>query len=79
MGSQMKGECWAWQGLYTHGPACVDTPGGRLDLQPGTLLWSGAGSVASPEDDLTAPWCLVAGRQAWWLGLRAHGPKEGRI
>ena len=75
MGSQMKGEGWAWQGLYTHGPACVDTPGGRLDLQPGTLLWSDAGSDHTPEDDLTAPWCLVAGRQAWWLGLQAPGPK----
>lgn len=78
MGSQMKGEGWAWQGLYTHGPACVDTPGGRLDLQPGTLLWSDAGSGHPPEDDLTAPWCLVAGHQAWWLGLQAPGPKEGR-
>lgn len=78
MGSQMKGEGWAWQGLYAHGPACVDTPGGRLELQPGTLLWSDAGSDHTPEDDLTAPWCLVAGHQAWWLGLQAPGPKEGR-
>ncbi|MCE2690547.1 MAG: HutD family protein [Rubrivivax sp.] len=78
MGSQMKGEGWAWKGLYTHGPACVDTPGGRLELQPGTLLWSDAESGHPPEDDLTAPWCLVAGRQAWWLGLQAPGPKEER-
>lgn len=78
LGSQMKGEGWTWRGLYTHGPACVDTPGGRLELQPGTLLWSDAGSDHTPEDDLTAPWCLVAGHQAWWLGLQAPGPKEGR-
>ena len=78
MGSQMKGEGWAWQGLYTHGPACLDTPGGRLELQPGMLLWSDAGSVAAPAADLTAPWCLVEGRQAWWLGLQAPGPEEDR-
>ena len=77
-GSQMKGEGWAWRGLYTHDPACVDTTGGRLELPPGTLLWSGAGSVASPEADLTSPWCLVEGRQAWWLGLQAPSPEEDR-
>ena len=77
-GSQMKGEGWAWQGLYTHGPACLDTPGGRLELQPGMLLRSDAGSVAAPAADLTAPWCLVEGRQAWWLGLQAPGPEEDR-
>jgi environmental stress-induced protein Ves len=78
MRAKTKGEGWAWRGLYTHGPACVDTPGGRLELQPGTLLWSDAGSGHTPEADLWAPWCLVAGRQAWWLGLQAPGPKVER-
>jgi environmental stress-induced protein Ves len=78
LGSQMKGEGWAWRGLYTHGPARVDAPGGRLELQPGTLLWSDAGPGHSPQAGLTAPWYLVEGRQAWWLGLQAPGPEEDR-
>ena len=76
--SQMKGEGWAWRGLYTHGTACVETPAGRLELQPGTLLWTDAGSGHTPEADLTAPWCLVQGRQAWWLGLQALGLEAER-
>jgi hypothetical protein len=64
---------WAWRGLYTNGPACLDTPGGRIALHEATLLWSGAGADGEAEEAMTAPWCLIEGSQAWWLGLHSSG------
>ncbi len=64
---------WIWRGLYTHMPACLDTPGGRIALPDATLLWSGAGADGEAEDTMTAPWCLIEGAQAWWLGLHSSG------
>ncbi len=69
-------ERWIWWGLYTHGPACVDALGGRHELQPGTLLWSDAGSVPAPEAELPVSWRLMEGRQAWWLGVQAPDHEE---
>ena len=67
---------WAWQGLYTHGPALLATPGGRFELQAGTLAWCDSTVVQPREAAAEAPWCLVEGRQAWWLGLLVHGPSR---
>ena len=69
---------WSWRGLYTHGPACLDTPGGRIVLHEATLLWSGAGADGKAEDAMTAPWCLIEGTQAWWLGLHSSGLEDDR-
>ncbi len=69
---------WIWRGLYTHGPACLDTPGGRIVLHEATLLWSGAGADGKAEDAMMAPWCLIEGSQAWWLGLHSSGLEEDR-
>jgi environmental stress-induced protein Ves len=69
---------WIWRGLYTHGPACLDTPGGRVVLPDAALLWSGTGADGKAEDAMTAPWCLIEGAQAWWLGLHSSGLEDGR-
>jgi environmental stress-induced protein Ves len=69
---------WAWRGLYTHGPACLDTPGGRIVLPDAALLWSGTGTEREAEDAMTAPWCLIEGSQAWWLGLHSSGLEDDR-
>jgi environmental stress-induced protein Ves len=69
---------WIWRGLYTHGPACLHTPGGRIVLPEATLLWSGAGADGEAEDAMTAPWCLIEGSQAWWLGLHSSGLEDDR-
>jgi environmental stress-induced protein Ves len=71
-------ERWLWRGLYTHGPACLNTPGGRIVLHEATLLWSGAGADGEAEDAMTAPWCLIEGSQAWWLGLHSSGLEDDR-
>lgn len=64
---------WAWQGLYTHGPALLATPGGRFELQAGTLAWCDGTVVQPREAAVAAPWSLVEGSQAWWLGLLVRG------
>jgi environmental stress-induced protein Ves len=69
---------WAWRGLYTHGPACLETPGGCIVLPDAALLWSGAGADGEAEDAMTAPWCLIEGSQAWWLGLHSSGLEDDR-
>ncbi|MEI8264721.1 MAG: HutD family protein [Betaproteobacteria bacterium] len=69
---------WSWRGLYTHGPACLDTPGGRIVLPDAALLWSGTGADGKAEDAMTAPWCLIEGSQAWWLGLHSCGLEDDR-
>ena len=67
-----------WRGLYTHGPACLDTPGGRIVLPEAALLWSGAGADGEAEEAMTASWCLIEGSQAWWLGLHSSGLEGDR-
>jgi environmental stress-induced protein Ves len=69
---------WAWRGLYTHGPACLDTPGGRIALPDAALLWSGTGTEREAEEAMTASWCLIEGSQAWWLGLHSSGLEDDR-
>ena len=69
---------WIWRGLYTHGPACLETHGGRIVLPEAALLWSGAGADGEAEDAMTAPWCLIEGSQAWWLGLHSSGLEDDR-
>ena len=69
---------WIWRGLYTQGPACLDTPRGRIVLPDAALLWSGAGAEGEAEDAMTAPWCLIEGSQAWWLGLHSSGLEDNR-
>lgn len=69
---------WAWRGLYTHGPACLDTPGGSIVLPEAALLWSGAGADGEAEEAMTASWCLIEGSQAWWLGLHSSGLEGDR-
>jgi environmental stress-induced protein Ves len=69
---------WIWQGLYTHGPALLDAPGGRFELPAGTLAWRDGTGVDLCEAAAAAAWCLVEGHQAWWLGLQAPGPEEDR-
>ncbi len=69
---------WIWRGLYTHGPACLDTPGGRIVLPEAALLWSGAGADGEAEEAMTASWCLIEGSQAWWLGLHSSGLEGDR-
>ncbi len=69
---------WSWRGLYTHGPACLDTPDGRIVLREAALLWSGTGADGEAEDAMTAPWCLIEGSQAWWLGLHSSGLEKDR-
>lgn len=66
----------AWQGLYTHGPALLDTPGGRFELSAGTLAWWHGTAVDPREAAAMAPWCLVEGRQAWWLGLLVRSDSQ---
>lgn len=67
-GSREAGQRWAWRGLYTHGPAGLDTPDGRQVLPAGSLLWSDAGECPA--------WRLIEGAQAWWLGLLTAHPAE---
>ncbi|MFM8770036.1 MAG: HutD family protein, partial [Rubrivivax sp.] len=74
---------FAWYGLYTHSPAVLDTPGGRITLPAGSLAWSDASLTTTPELTPSAPWRLVDGAQAWWLGLlvgsaRAAGMSQAR-
>ena len=69
---------WIWQGLYTHGPALLDAPGGRFELPAGTLAWRDGTGVDPRDAAAAAAWCLVEGHQAWWLGLQAPGPEEDR-
>jgi hypothetical protein len=69
---------WVWRGLYTHGPACLHTPGGSIVLPDAALLWSGTGTEREAEDAMTAPWCLIEGSQAWWLGLHSSGLEDDR-
>lgn len=69
---------WVWRGLYTHGPACLDTHGGRIVLPEAALLWSGAGADGEAEEAMTASWCLIEGSQAWWLGLHSSGLEGDR-
>ena len=66
----------AWHGLYTHGPALLDTPGGRFELSAGTLAWCEGTGVDPREAAAAAPWCLVEGRQAWWLGLLVRSDSQ---
>lgn len=54
------GQALAWRGLYTHGPAKLDTGDGLVELPGGTLVWS--------DDTRATAWRLAHGIQAWWLG-----------
>ena len=72
------GTGWGWCGLYTHGPALLDTPGGRIALPAGTLVWSDDSTAQTPEPAPSARWSLVDGAQAWWLGLMIPSPGEQR-
>lgn len=69
---------FAWYGLYTHSPAVLDTPGGRMTLPAGSLAWSDASLTTSPEITPSAPWRLVDGAQAWWLGMLVGGAPAAR-
>lgn len=69
---------WIWRGLYTHGPACLETPGGRIVLPDAALLWSGAVADDETEDTMMASWCLIEGARAWWLGLHSSGLEDDR-
>ena len=67
---------WAWYGLYTHGPAQLETPDGSVMLPAGTLVWSDAWLTKSSELTPLASWRLVDGAQAWWLGLLVGGKRQ---
>ena len=54
------GEALDWRGLYTHGPAGLDTGDGLVELPGGTLVWN--------DDARASAWRLAQGHQAWWLG-----------
>lgn len=77
-GLQRHGGPWAWRGLYTQEPACVETPAGRIELEAGTLMWSEAGTDQASDTQVMSPWRLVKGARAWWLGMRTADSAESR-
>ncbi len=60
------GQAWGgdmpWRGLYVHAAARVETSQGHTELAGGTLIWS--------QRAADAPWQLLEGAQAWWLGIQ---------
>jgi len=66
---QAWGEDMPWWGLYAHAAARIETPHGRIELPAATLVWG--------EQAADAPWQLLEGERAWWLGVQPPGAAGG--